>query len=118
MCKKIMVAITCVLLITVALSGCRAEMVSNVPIDTEFTEAYDSQEMEYGYVYDWIHGEYKYMPTGTKLVHHDAVYRVKYRKTYSDGYVNEYWQTVTEEEYREAVKQIEEGADNEQRETD
>jgi hypothetical protein len=110
MSKRILAII---LLLVVILPGCRAEEVSNVPIDTDFREAYDAQEVEYGYVYDWLNGEIRYMPTGTKLVHHDAVYRVKYRTTYADGYVNEYWETVTEEEYREAVKQMEE-ADNEQ----
>lgn len=110
MSKRILAII---LLLVVILTGCRAEEVSNVPIDTDFREAYDSQEVEYDYIYDWINGELRYMPTGTKTVHHEAKYRVKYRVTYADGYVNEYWSTVTEEEYREAVKQMEE-ADNEQ----
>ena len=106
MSKRILAII---LLLVVILPGCRAEEVSNVPIDTEFIEAYDSTEMEYGYVYDWWNGELQYMPKGTRLVHHEAEYRVKYRKTYSDGYVNEYWETVTEEEYREAVKVLKGG---------
>ena len=114
MYKKI---IMCLLSIVVVLIGCRAEVVSIVPIDTEFTEAYDEQKLKYGYIYDWINGGFKQMPTGIEIVHHDEKYRVRYKKTYADGYVNEYWKTVTEEEYREAVKQIE-VADNEQREAD
>lgn len=108
--KKLLVAMTCLILIALVLSGC-AEEISCEPIMVDVIEAYDSQEMEYGYVYDWWNGEYKYMPTGTKIVHHDPVYRVRYKSVYSDGRINEYWQTVTEEEYREAVKLIEEGSD-------
>ncbi len=105
-CKKILVVMVWLMLMAMMLPGCRAEEVSNVPIDTDFREAYDSQEVEYGYIYDWINGELRYMPTGTKTVHHEAKYRVKYRVTYADGYVNEYWETVTEEVYREAVKAL------------
>ena len=108
MSKRILAII---LLLAVILPGCRAEEVSNVPIDTQVIEAYDEQKVEYDYIYDWVHGEYRYLPTGTKLVHHEAEYRVKYRKTYSDGYVNEYWETVTEKEYREAVKVLKGGGE-------
>lgn len=107
--KKLLVAITCLLLITVVLIGCRAEVVSVVPIDTEFTEAYDEQRAKYEYKYNWLGERLEYIFVGFETVHHDDKYRVKYQKTYADGYVNEYWETVTEEEYRDAVKQIEEG---------
>lgn len=110
------IIIISLLLIAVMLSGC-AEEISCEPVDVKYIEAYDDQVMVYGYVYDWVHGEYKYMPTGTKIVHHDPVYRVRYRSVFSNGCINEYWQTVTEEEYQEAVEQMRR-ADDERRETD
>lgn len=99
------ITIISLLLIAVMLSGC-AEEISCEPVMVDVIEAYDSQEMEYGYVYDWWNGEWKYMPKGTKIVHHDPVYRVRYRSVFSNGCINEYWQTVTEEEYQEAVEQM------------
>lgn len=105
MSKRILAII---LLLVVMLPGCaRGEVVSIVPIDTDVIEAYDEQVINYQYVY--VGGALHYLPVGTKHVHHEEEYRVKYRKTYSDGYVNEYWETVTEEEYREAVKVLKGG---------
>lgn len=105
------IMIISLLLIAVMLSGC-AEEISREPIMVDVIEAYDLQEMEYGYVYDWVHGEYRYMPKGMKTVHHDPVYRVRYKSVYSDGRISEYWQTVNYEKYLEAVEQMRR-ADNE-----
>lgn len=102
------------LLITVVLSGC-AEMIPCEPVDVEYIEAYDSMEMRYQLIYSG--GGFQYMPVGSISVHHDPVYRVRYRSVYSDGRINEYWKTVTEEEYLEAVEYMRR-ADNEQREAD
>ena len=106
--KRIIILTMC-LILTLVLIGCRAEVVSVVPIDTEFTEAYDEQRAKYKYKYIWLGDRWEYIFVGFETVHHDDKYRVKYQKTYADGYVNEYWETVTEEEYRQAVKHIEEG---------
>lgn len=107
--KKIII-ILCLALSIITLVGC-AEIVSREPIQVEMIEGYDSQEMEYGYVYDWVNGEVRYMPKGMKTVHHDPVYRVRYKVAYSDGRVNESWQTVDEKEYREAIEHMRGGAE-------
>ncbi len=100
--------VLCVILMITALVGC-AEVVSECPIDVEYTAAYDSEEMDYSYKYDWLNGEFKYLPSGLKTVHHDAVYRVLYERTWSDGSVNTLWKTVTKEEYETALKRLEGG---------
>lgn len=102
--------VLCVILMITALVGC-AEIVSERPIDVEYTAAYDSEEMEYSYKYDWVNGEFKYLPVGLKTIHHDAVYRVLYERTWSDGSVNTLWKTVTKEEYETALKRLEGGAE-------
>lgn len=103
--KKILIVMTCLVIITFIISGC-AEKMSCEPIDVKLIEAYDEQVMEYGYQYDLLYGEFRYLPTGLKTVHHDPVYRVLYKSVYSDGRVTENWQTVTEQEYIKAVEFI------------
>lgn len=102
------------LLIAVVLSGC-AEKIPREAVDVEYIEAYDSMEMRYQLIYSG--GGFQYIPVGLIPIHHDPVYRVRYRSVCSDGRINEYWRTVTEEEYLEAVEQMRR-ADDEQREAD
>jgi hypothetical protein len=97
------------LLIAVVLSGC-AEKIPCEPVDVEYIEAYDSMEMRYQLIYSG--GGFQYMPVGLIPIHHDPVYRVRYKSVYSDGRINEYWKTVTYEEYLEAVEYMRR-ADNE-----
>ena len=97
-------AIPLILALLLFLAGC-SEVVSETPIDTECSTAYDAMEMVYEYKYDWYHGDFVYLPV-YKMVHHDAVYRVQYKVTYSDGNTYVRWRTVDEDEYEKAVEQI------------
>ena len=102
------ITIISLLLIALVLSGC-AEKIPCEPVDVEYIEADDSMEMRYQLIYSG--GGFQYIPVGLIPIHHDPVYRVRYRSVVN-GRINEYWQTVTEEEYLEAVEQMRR-ADNE-----
>ena len=86
-------------LLMIPLSGCQQKNeVSRVPIDKSYTAPYDGVETEFVYKYNFLEGEFVLLPE-TKTVHHDAVYKILYRVTYSDGNQAEVWETVTEEKY-------------------
>lgn len=103
MIKKYMVAL--IVFICLLLAGC-AEKVSEIPIDTEYIEAYSAMESVYEYKYDWYHGDFVYLPI-LKQVHHPEEYKVQYEVTYSDGGTNTVWRTVDKETYEDALKQLE-----------
>lgn len=103
MIKKSIVGL--IVIICFLLSGC-TEKVSEIPIDTEYVEAYDAFETVYEYKYDWLHGDWRYLPV-FKSVHHSEEYKVQYEVTYSDGSTNTYWCTVDKETYEDALKQLE-----------
>lgn len=87
------------------LIGC-AEKISETPVDTEYTPAYDAMETVYEYKWDWWHGEYRLLPN-YKMVHHEEAYKVQYKIVYSNG--DEYleWRTVDKQTYEEALREIE-----------
>lgn len=96
----------CVVLTVLTLTGC-VEVVSEKPIEAEYIAAYDAMETVFEYRYDWINGEFKYLPV-FKMVHHDEEYRVKYEQVWSDNTTRTIWKTVTRAEYEEALKELEE----------
>lgn len=97
----------CIALIVLIFTGC-AEIVSEKPIDTEYIAAYDAMETVYGYKYDWLNGEFRYLPE-YKMVHHAAEYKVQYERMWSDGSTDTYWATVSKAEYENALKEIAKG---------
>lgn len=108
--------ITILLLITFIITfllfcsvGC-SEVVSKTPIDTEFIAAYDAMETVYEYKYDWYHCDFKLLPV-IKQVHHNAVYRVQYQLTYSNGESYAKWEEVDKTTYEKAVKIISGGSE-------
>lgn len=107
--KKIAMVL-CVIFMITALAGC-SEVVSEKPVDIEFTAAYDTEEMDYSYKYDWLNGEFKYLPSGLKTVHHPAKYKVLYERIWSDGKTDSCWKNVDVEEYEAARKVLEGGAE-------
>lgn len=104
---KLNIIIVCLVICTMmyALIGC-TEVVSEVPIDTEYIEAYSAMESVYEYRYDWYHGDFVYVPV-LKQVHHSAEYKVQYKVTYSDGTTDTRWRTVDKATYEETLKQLE-----------
>ena len=100
--KKILIIMTCFIVLCTILTSC-AEVVSETPIDTEYIAAYDAMETVYEYKYDWINGEYKYLPV-YKQVHHSEVYKVQYKIVYSDGSETTSWRQVDKLTYEEACK--------------
>lgn len=103
------VFLICIALIVVFFTGC-AEIVSEKPIDTEYIAAYDAMETVYGYKYDWLNGELRYLPE-YKMVHHEEEYKVQYERMWSNGYTDTYWVTVSKAEYENALKEIEKGGE-------
>lgn len=103
--KKVLAIAICLAMFCVILTGC-AEAVSETPINTEYIEAYDAMETVYEYKYDWLHGEYKYLPV-YKQVHHSEVYKVQYRVIYSDGSDTTIWKEVDRQTYEEALEIVE-----------
>lgn len=97
------------LIIAVIVAGC-TEVVSEKPIDTKYTAAYDAMETVYSYKYDWWHGDFKYLPE-LKMVHHDEKYEVQYEIVYANGSTQNEWRTVSKAEYEAALIDIE-GASN------
>lgn len=106
MTRYIAIAVCAVLLFTL-LTGC-VEVVFEKVIDVEYVAAYDAMETVYEYKYDWLHGEFKYLPV-YKTVHHDAVYNVQYEIIYSDGTTTTRWKEVTKDEYDKALSSIKKG---------
>ena len=101
--------LVCIAFVVVLLAGC-AEIVSTKPIGTEYIAAYDAMETVYGYKYDWLHGEWRYLPE-LKMVHHEEEFKVQYERTWSDGSVEVYWQTVGKAEYENALNEIGKGGE-------
>ena len=99
--------IVCIAFVVVLLAGC-AEIVSTKPIDTEYIAAYDAMETVYGYKYDWLHDEWRYLPE-LKMVHHEEEFKVQYEREWSDGSVEVYWLTVSKAEYENALNEIGKG---------
>lgn len=102
--KKIFITAICIALICIILSGC-TEIVSERAINTDYITAYDAMETVYEYKWDWWHGDFKYLPV-YKMVHHNAVYKVQYEITYSDGSSETYWKEVDKTTYEDALKEI------------
>ena len=107
--KKIFIML-CLVMTLVVFVGCY-EMVSEKPIDARYTAAYSAMETVYGYKYDWLNGEFKYLPE-IKMVNHDEKYEVKYEVSYSDGSVVEEWRTVSKAEYEAAMQDMGEESNN------
>ena len=95
-------------LIVLLFTGC--EIISEKPIDAEYIAAYDAMETVYTYKYDWLHGEFRYLPE-LKMVHHDEEYKIQYERVWSDNSTETFWRTVSKSEYEEALKQIEKGGE-------
>lgn len=102
MFKKVLTITICVIMLCAILTGC-AEVVSETPIDTEYVAAYDAMETVYEYKYDWLHGDWKYLPV-YKQVHHEAEYKVQYKIVYSDGSDTTTWRKVDKQTYEEVLK--------------
>lgn len=101
--KKILITL-CLVLTIVTLFGC-AEVVSEKPIDTRYTAAYDAMETVYSYKYDWWHGDWRLLPE-MKMVHHDEIYEVQYEIAYSNGNTRNEWRTVNKAEYEAALSEV------------
>ena len=99
----------CIALVVSLLMGCD-EVVSEKPIGTEYIAAYDAMETVYGYKYDWINGEFKYLPD-IKMLHHAEEYMIHYERVWSDGYSETYWRTVSKAAYEDALKEIGKGGE-------
>lgn len=97
----------CTALIVLLFTGC--EIISEKPIDAEYIAAYDAMETVYSYKYDWLHGEFRYLPE-LKMVHHEDEYKVQYERVWSDNSTETYWKTVSKGEYEDALKEIEKGS--------
>ena len=93
-----------ILVLLFCLTGC-IEIVSETPINVEYVASYSSMETVYEYRYDWLHGDFKYLPV-LKTVHHDEVYKVEYERLYSDNTTFNYWKNVSKEEYTKAAEHI------------
>ena len=103
------VLLICTALIILLFTGC-AEIVSEKPIDAEYIAAYDAMKTVYGYKYDWLNGEFRYLPE-IKMVHHEEKFKVQYERLYSDGSTETYWVTVSKAEYEDALKAIGKGGE-------
>ncbi len=104
--KRIVVMIVCIGAL-LCLCACGAEVVTKTPVSTEYVPAYDAMEMVYEYKYDWLNGEFKYLPN-IKQVHHEEVFKVQYKIAYSDGSEETRWEDVDKETYEEAEKALKE----------
>ena len=103
--KRQTFAVIVMLLCVSALISC-AEVVSEKPIDVEYVAAYDAMETVYSYKYDWLNGDWKYLPE-YKMVHHEAEYKVQYEAIWSNGEITTYWENVDKQEYEQALDELE-----------
>ena len=110
--KKAISMILAMIIVLFCVMSCTEAIVSQVPIDVDFIAAYDALETVYEYHWDWYHMDYKYLPE-YKLVHHEAVYRVQYSLTYSDGKTETVWREVDKDTYEEAKNEIEKDTESE-----
>ena len=103
--KKVFLVL-CLLLALVVFVSCY-ETVSEKPIDSRYTAAYSAMETVYNYKYDWLYGDWRYLPE-MRMVDHDEKYEIQYEITYSDGSVVKTWRSVSKEEYEAILNDMEE----------
>ena len=102
--KKVFIVL-CLLLTLVVFVSCYE--FSEKPIDARYTAAYSAMETVYNYKYDWLHGDWRYLPE-MRMVDHDEKYEIQYEITYSDGSVVKTWRSVSKEEYEAILNDMEE----------
>ena len=108
--KRFLILILCAGIL-MCLCACGKDMVSKEIVNTEYTPAYDAMETVYEYKWDWWHGDFVYVPN-LKQVHHEEVFKVQYKITYSDGSEETCWEEVDKELYEKALAERSEESDD------
>ena len=108
--KKIIVA-AATICIAVMLAACGAgrEVVSETPIDADYTPAHDDIETTAEYEVDLLGdgGLFKLVPN-THTVHYPDKYEIEYRREYDKGDTDTYWKEVERDEYERIVDLLDE----------
>ena len=93
--KKIITIILMMAILLFSLGACAGKTeVSREVLDWSYTAPYDGVETNYQYRYNFLNGEFVLVPA-VETVQHDAVYKILYRITYSDGSTVDVWEEVT-----------------------
>jgi len=81
------------------------EEVSHEVIDYQHTPAHSEVVTDYDYRYNVLSGGWQLVPN-THSVFYDDKYELKYHVTYDDDSTGDVWKKVTEQEYKNAVNEL------------
>lgn len=104
--KKFIAVILLSIMVVTLCAGCEPPTeVSREPVDVRYTAAYEGIETEYQYVFDWLKGDFVYVPV-VKTVRHEAKWEIQYLITYDNGEEKTEWCICTEAEYNQVMDRI------------